>query len=104
MGSVLSFGVSSWGGNISKQDRDRLDKIIRKAGTVVGEKQEDLTSLCKKYTLNKLTDILNDKTHPLHDEFHNRQIERSGSLRVPKSRTCRYANSFVHRSIVLYNE
>ena len=27
---IFNFGVSSWGGKISKQDRDKLDKIIKK--------------------------------------------------------------------------
>ncbi|XP_070175981.1 uncharacterized protein [Littorina saxatilis] len=32
--SVLYFGSVCWGGNINKQDRDRLDKFIRKASEV----------------------------------------------------------------------
>ena len=31
------FGSVSWDGNISKFDRARLEKIVRKAGHVVGK-------------------------------------------------------------------
>ena len=34
--SVLTYGCPCWGGNASKQDRDRLVKTIRKAGEVTG--------------------------------------------------------------------
>ena len=35
MSSVLTYICVYWGGNISKQDRDRLDDIVRKAERVV---------------------------------------------------------------------
>ena len=31
------FGSVCWGGNISKLDRGRLEKIVKKAGHVVGD-------------------------------------------------------------------
>ena len=38
--SVLTFGCACWGGNASKQNRNRLAKTIRKAGGVIGRQQE----------------------------------------------------------------
>ena len=35
LSSVLTFCLSSWGGNISKQDKGAMDKIITKASAVV---------------------------------------------------------------------
>ena len=32
--SVFTFGLNCWGGNVSKQDNSRIDKLIRKAGGV----------------------------------------------------------------------
>lgn len=101
--SVLTFGSTCWGGNVSKQDRDRLDKVIRKAGGVVGLPQDSFDTLYNRRTTNKLKDILKDDTHPLRQDIDSRRIERSGRFRVPKARTNRYSSSFVPRAISLYN-
>ena len=37
--SVFTFDGVCWDGNISKQDRDRLDKIIKKVEGVIGKRQ-----------------------------------------------------------------
>ena len=37
--SVLTFNCVCWGRNISKHDRDRLVKIIKKAESVIGKRQ-----------------------------------------------------------------
>ena len=36
--SNIMFGSVCWGGDISKSDRGRLEKIVKKAGHVVGSK------------------------------------------------------------------
>ena len=38
--SVLTFGTTYWGGNASKQDKSRLDKNMKKVGSVVGRGQK----------------------------------------------------------------
>ena len=70
--SVLTFGLACWGGNINSQDRDRLDKIIKRASGVVGKKQDDISSLRTRCTLHKMREIQIDKSHPLHDEYDRR--------------------------------
>ena len=37
MASVLFYAAVCWGGNMSKRDTGRLDKLVRKAGSVVGQ-------------------------------------------------------------------
>ena len=81
-----------------------MNKVIKKAGGVVGKRQEDMDTLYTRRTRNKLKDIMTDETHPLRPDYDNRLIERSGRFRVPKARTSRYANSFVPYSISVYNE
>ena len=46
------FGSVCWGGNISKFDRGRLEKIAKKAGHVVGKPLDSFKTLWKK-TLKK---------------------------------------------------
>ena len=39
--SVLSFALICWRGSIQKQERDRLDKIVRKTGGMISKIQDD---------------------------------------------------------------
>ena len=61
------FGSVCWGGNISKLDRGRLEKIVKKrrAGSVVGKPLDSFKTLHEKRQYRKLMQILNDPTHPI---------------------------------------
>jgi len=104
LSSVLSFGISVWGGNITKKDTGKLDTFIRRAGKVVGEVQDDIDTLLRKETDRKTRQILDDETHPLRYEYDSRLIERSGRHRVPHCKTDRYKKTFIPRSIIYLNE
>ena len=60
--SVLTFGTTYWGGNASKQDKNRLDKNIRKAAGVAGRRQGSINTAYHRLMTNKLKTILADKT------------------------------------------
>ena len=83
LSSVLTFDLSSWGGNTCKHDRRALDKIIKKASAVVGRTQDAFDALYDRRVTNKLMDILDDPTHPLR-QCDKRLIQRSGRMRVPE--------------------
>ena len=51
--NVLTFGSSVWGENITQYDRDRIERIIRKAGKWIGKTQESLTDMTEKKSLQK---------------------------------------------------
>ena len=72
---------------MNDKDRDRIDKLIRKAQTVTGQKHDTLDRIYHKRITKKTKNILNDKTHPLVGEFDSRQNVRSGRLRLPTIRT-----------------
>ena len=101
--SVLIFGVTSWGGNIMQKDKDKLDRIIRKAGRVIGERQDTITDLYNDRLVRKLKGIFDDDKHPLRQEFNKLVIQRSGRLRTPKIRTTRFQNSFLCQAVNTYN-
>ena len=65
--SIIMFGSVCWGGNISKLDRGRLEKIVKKkkAGHVVGKPLDSFKTLHEKRLYRKLMQILNDPTHPM---------------------------------------
>ena len=47
------FGSVCWGGNISKLDRGRLEKIVTKAGHVVGKPLDSFKDFTRKGTVQK---------------------------------------------------
>ena len=102
--SIMTFGLTCWGGSVSKQDRNRLDKNIKKASGVVGRRQDDVETMYNRLVTSKLTGILADDAHPLRPEFDSRHIDRSGRFRVPKVRTTRYKHSFIPTAIQTHNQ
>ena len=77
--SIIMFGSVCWGGNISKLDRGRLEKIDKKkVGHVVGKPMDSFKTLHEKRLYRKLRQILNDPTHPMRHYFDSRRSNRSG--------------------------
>ena len=101
--SILTFGCTSWGGNINKQEKDRLDKTIKKASNIIGDKQSDFDTLLRQRDTTKTQQIIHDQTHPLHNEYDSRLITRSGRYRLPRSKTERYQMTYIPRSIKTLN-
>ena len=89
---------------MTKQDADRLDKLIKRAGGIVGRKQETFMTLYETRLKDKLNNVLTDDTHPLQDELDSRRIERSGRLRAPAAATQRYKKSLIPRAISKFND
>ena len=87
-----------------RQERERIDKLIKTAGWVAGKNQEDIMTQCERRILNKMKLILKDKTHPFNVLYRKQLSERSDRHRVPKARTNRYLNSLFPKSAILYNE
>ena len=101
--SALIFICVCWGGNISKQDRDRLDDIIKKAKSGIGKRENKFDTNYQRRLKNKLIDVLYDDTYPLKTDFVNTIIQISGHFRVPMFRTNIYAGSFVSSLINVRN-
>ena len=101
--SVISFGISGWGGNAKKKEKDRIDSFKNRAGRIVGAEQELTETLILHRTKGKTNQILKDTSHPLRNEYDTRLISRSGRYRMPKIKTTRYKNSFIPRSICQLN-
>ena len=74
--SVFTFGMTCWGGNAAKQDKNRFDKNIKQVGGVVVRRQESIDIVTKK-----LRTILADEAHPLRPEFDNRHTQ-TGAIGV----------------------
>ena len=98
--SIIMFGSVCWGGNISKLDRGRLEKIVKNkkrgwgggggAGHVVGKPLDSFKTLHEKKLYRKIMQILNDPTHPMRHYFDSRRSNRSGRFLLPRTNTNRY--------------
>ena len=90
--SIIMFDSVCWGGNISKLDRGRMEKIVKKeeVGHVVGKPLENFKTLHEK----RLMQILNDPTHPMRHYIDSRRSNRSGRFLLPRTNTNRYKVSF----------
>ena len=95
--------MTCWGGNASKQNKNRLDKNIKKVDRVAGRRQESIDTAYHRIMTKKLKTILADKTHPLRPEFDNRHVDGSDIFRIPRSKTTRYLQSFIPTAIRTHN-
>ena len=98
------FGSVCWGGNISKLGRGRLEKIVKKAGHVVGKPLDSFKTLHKKRLYRKLMQILNNRTHPMRPYFDSRHSNGSGRFLLPRTNRNRYKASFLPSALSVFNE
>ena len=70
---------------------------------MVGMKLDSLVMVTERRTLDKLLDITDNASHPVHTIISNQRSLFSKRLLLPKCRTNRLENSFVPHAITLYN-
>ncbi|KAI4894909.1 hypothetical protein NFI96_007437 [Prochilodus magdalenae] len=92
--SCLFYAVVCWGGNIKKRDEMRLDKLVRRAGSVVGVELDSVVKVAEMRTLHKLLSIMDDDGHPLHTIIMDRRSKFSGRLLSQSCSTDRLRRSF----------
>ena len=100
--SILFYAVVCWGGSIKKRDAGRLDRLVRKAGAVVGTELDCLTTVAERRTLSRLLTLL-DNDHPLHRTLNRQRSTFSGRLLSLSCSSDRLRKSFVPRAIQLFN-
>ena len=101
MASVLFYAAVCWGGNMSKRDTGRLDRLVRKAGSVVGQNLDSLGTVERRMR-SKLLAIMGNVNHPLHHILAGQSSSLcSGRLNTLRSRTERHRRSFVPAAIKL---
>lgn len=101
--SALYLAVACWGSSTSKRDISRIDKLIRKAGQVVGCQLETFVTVRERRTLDKLLSIMDNPAHPLHRTVEGQRSSFSNRLLQLRCHSERYKNTFIPFSIQLYN-
>ena len=90
--SVLTFSICVWYGSTSQQQKDRLERVVRTAGKIVGCELPSLESIYAKRLVDRARKIAVDKYHPGSHLF---ELLPSGQrYRAINNRTDRFQNSF----------
>ena len=69
MASVLFFGIACWGGYNRAGDTFNLNRLVRKADSVVGSSLKGVEDVARMRTARKLDTILENPSHPLYLEI-----------------------------------
>ena len=104
LASVLFFAVLCWGGSITVADKNRINKMIKKAGSVIGLPPDSLETTITKRTRRKLNTILSFEGHPLYSVFNAQRSSFSDRFLLLRCSTERFRRSFVPASLKFFNE
>ena len=101
--SALFFAVVSWGGGLKAGEAGSLNKLVRKARSVVGLELDSVESVAERRMTDKFKAILDNPSHPLHEEPWQMGSSFSQRIIPPRCRTERFRRSCVPTAIRLYN-
>lgn len=74
--SALFNGVSCWGSEHTDRNRKRIDKVVRRSGSVLGCSQQSETVLGERRMLMKLESFMDD---PLHHYHHHHPLHQTSA-------------------------
>ncbi len=66
LASVFFYAVLCWGGSITVHDKNKINKLIKKAGSVIGLPPDSLEVTVGKRMGTKLKTVLYFEGHPLY--------------------------------------
>ena len=101
--SVLSFCITCWGGNSSKGDRIKVDRII-KISEEFTTHVPHLDELHNKKTLDKIISISKDVKHPLYRFLNKSKFNRIDGYSHIMTKTERHSRSFLPCAIRFLND
>ena len=95
--------MAVWGGGLRQADKGKLNKLVKKANSVVGGGLDSLEVVAERRMSSKLMSILDNPSHPLFRELSLRRSVFSQRLTLPLIKTGRFRGSFVPAAINAYN-
>ena len=102
--SAIFYGVACWGSSISTADRRRLDKIIRRAGSVLGCSLDPVEVVGERRMVAKLSSMMVKDSHPMKDTISALESSFSDRLLHPKCVKERYRRSFLPAAVRVFNQ
>lgn len=99
--SIMSFSIVVWYGSLSVMNKNSLNQIVKWASRIIGVNQWNLGNIYTNQLYWKANVVLNDRSHPLRNDF---QLLPSGRRFVASRwKTRRYRNTFVPVAIEILN-
>ncbi len=99
LASVLFYSVLCWGGSITVEDKNRINKMIRKAGSIIVFIPDSLEVIVEKRTRATLKMIFNSEGHPLNYIFSGLKSSFSERLVMPRCSTERFRRYFIPNAV-----
>ncbi|KAI3366973.1 hypothetical protein L3Q82_009258, partial [Scortum barcoo] len=78
--------VVCWGGGCSERDKKRLNRLIKRASSVCGCPLDSIEVMGERRALAKLSTIMDNTSHPLHQTVGALSSSFSNRLRHPRCR------------------
>lgn len=101
--SALFFAVSCWGSGMKAADEDRINKLLKKAGSVLGSNLDPVRAVAERRMLKRLLAIMDNPSHPLYDTVDSQRSVFSDCFILPQCSTERHRRSFLPTAMTLYN-
>lgn len=101
--SAIMYAAVCWGSSLRVRDINRLNRIIKKAGHVVGEELDSLIEVSERRMLSKIKTIRDFPSHPLYNVLTSYKSSFSNRFLFPRCTTERHRKSFLPVAIKLLN-
>ena len=102
--SAIFYGVVCWSSSITAAERKRLNKLVKKAGSVLGCSLDPVEVVGDRRMTAKLSSIMDNVSHPLHETVRALESSISNRLLHPRCAKERYRRSFLPSAVRLYNQ
>uniref|UniRef100_A0A8C6M681 Reverse transcriptase domain-containing protein n=1 Tax=Nothobranchius furzeri TaxID=105023 RepID=A0A8C6M681_NOTFU len=102
--SVIFYSVVCWSSSLLAAERKRLDKLIRKASSVLGCTLDPVQVVGDRRSLAKITFLMDRVSHPMHVNVAELQSSFSDRLLHPRCMKERFRRSFLPAAVRLYNQ
>ncbi|KAI4898460.1 hypothetical protein NFI96_011945, partial [Prochilodus magdalenae] len=96
--SAIFYGVVCWGSSISLADRKRLDKLLKRAGSVLGSPLDPVQVVGDRRMLVKLASMLENDSHSMHETLAALGSSFSDRLLHPKYVKEQYRSPYANLS------
>ncbi|TWW68787.1 hypothetical protein D4764_19G0005850 [Takifugu flavidus] len=96
--------IVCWSSSITDRDRKRMDRLVRRASSVLGCPLDSVEVVGNGRMMAKLSSMLNNTSHPLQDTLTALGSSFSERLLHPRCVKERYRRSFLPAAVRLHNK
>jgi hypothetical protein len=100
--SAATYGVVIWGGNMSKKDRKKVERVRKKACKIIGKSLPSWEIVYNNNLRRLGKKITDDNDHALNPYF--KKLPSGRHLQQVHARTNRFGKSFVAQAIRILNK